>query len=579
MNITRISGRVLVRAVPMFLVGIVFALALLLVGFTAHRADAAPSQKEKRYSDTILEIKFKDESDIEAKGNKFIGTGADDVNEVLGKAKIQKNKQLFTKKKKELKREYRKLKDEGKDVADLSQYHQVRIAADADIDAVSGQLKALAIVEYAYAQPLPVASPVSPSWNSSQTFRQAAPVGVDSNGVSSWPGATGSKVKVVDMEYAWNVNHEDLSKARAPGAMIPNGTYEDPFGDTNHGTAVLGILGADSNTFGMTGIVKDAAIGMVNAYNTEGYAGANAIDIARANMNPGDVLLIEQQVDGPAPGTNDYVPLEWIASIYDAIRTATAQNIIVVEAAGNGGQDLNNTSLFGSPFPSGKADSGAIMVGAGGACSGGFTPRNSRLSFSSYGNRVNVQGNGECVFTTGYGNLYGAGNVNTFYTDAFNGTSSASAIVAGAAAAFSSAYEHLNSTPPTAAFVRNSLYATGTAQSFAAGSLGGNIGPLPNLAAALPRTDLTAPSAPTQLTASLSSWYRKPVLRWKAATDNVGIAGYKIYRNNVAKAVVGVTTSWTDSSVPRGTYQYAVSAIDKAGRESPKSNTITITVP
>lgn len=382
------------------------------------------------------------------------------------------------------------------------------------------------------------------------------------------------------MEYAWNVNHEDISKARAAGALIANGTYADPFGDTNHGTAVLGILGADANGFGVTSMVKNATIRMVNAYNTDGYAGANAIAVASAAMSAGDVLLVEQQIDGPGPGTSDYVPLEWIPSIYDAIRTATAQNIIVVEAGGNGGQNLNDASLFGSSFPNGQPDSGAIIVGAGGACNGGTTPRNSRLYFSSYGSRVNVQGNGECVTTTGYGNLYSTGGVNAYYTNSFNGTSSASATIAGTAAAFSSAYKQLNNVAPTVAFVRSTLQTTGTAQNVAAGTLSGNIGPLPNLAAALPRTDLTAPSAPTNLSVSLSVFGRKPTLKWTAATDNVAVTNYKIYRNNTLFTTITPSTTWTDNSAASHvTYQYQVSAVDKAGRESPKSNLVTVAVP
>lgn len=566
------------RFIP--LIGFMVAVSLLLTGFVGPQAGAAQHKKEKKYSDTILEIKFTDESDIEAKGNTFVGTGADEVNTILGKAKIQKNKHLFTKPKKELKQEYNTLKRQGKHVADLSQYYQVKIAADADIDAVSKQLEALAVVEHAYPQPLPVASPTSPSFVNNQTYRQAAPTGTDANSAASWPGATGSRVKVVDIEYSWNLTHEDMSKARI-SALIPNGSFDDPFDDTNHGTATLGVITADANSYGVTGLAKDAALGVVNAYTTDGYAGANAIDLARANMTPGDVLLIEQAIDGPAAGTADTVPLEWIPSIYDAILTATAQNIIVVEPAGNGNQNLDNSSLFGAPFPEGKSNSGALMVGAGGACSNGTTPRNSRMSFSTYGSRVDIQGNGECVVTTGgwNGTIYSAGGVNAYYTGSFNGTSSASAIIAGTAAAFSSAYEQLNGVAPTPAQVRSILQTTGTAQKFGTGTLSGNIGPLPNLAKALPYTDLIPPTAPTLTRITLSTWYRKPVLQWTAATDNVGIASYKIYRNNVAIVTVAPSTSYTDNSAPRGTHQYSVSAIDKAGRESPRGNPITIMVP
>jgi serine protease len=80
-------------------------------------------------------------------------------------------------------------------------------------------------------------------------------------------------------------------------------------------------------------------------------------------VTAGDVMLLEQQAPGPGGA---FVPLEVLPAVYDAIRLATQDGIIVVEAAGNGGVDLD---ALGSPFPAGKPDSGAIVVGAGsGGC-------------------------------------------------------------------------------------------------------------------------------------------------------------------------------------------------------------------
>jgi hypothetical protein len=141
---------------------------------------------------------------------------------------------------------------------------------------------------------------------------------------------------------------------------------------------------------------------MVNASNSErGWDLANSILVALSAISPGDVILIEQQTYGPSG--HGYVPVEWIPAVYDAIKTATASGVIVVEAAANGGENLGDTSVYGSSFPSGKPDSGAIIVGAGAACGNQGVPSRSRLSWSNYGPRVNVQGWGECVTTTGYG--------------------------------------------------------------------------------------------------------------------------------------------------------------------------------
>ncbi|HIJ87164.1 MAG TPA: hypothetical protein HPP97_05685 [Desulfuromonadales bacterium] len=97
----------------------------------------------------------------------------------------------------------------------------------------------------------------------------------------------------------------------------------------------------------------------------------------------------------------------------------------------------------------------------------------------------------------------------------------------------------------------------------------------------LPAKDITAPSAPANLaattfaqTATLSS----VVLTWNAATDNVAIAGYEIYRDGVriADKVTGLT--YTNLSVPANiTYLYYVIAVDTSGNRSIASNQLSVT--
>jgi fibronectin type 3 domain-containing protein len=62
-------------------------------------------------------------------------------------------------------------------------------------------------------------------------------------------------------------------------------------------------------------------------------------------------------------------------------------------------------------------------------------------------------------------------------------------------------------------------------------------------------------------------------LSWSASTDNVGVTGYKIYRNGAyLKTVTG--TSYTDGGLAANTtYSYKVSARDAAGMESTASGT------
>jgi hypothetical protein len=89
------------------------------------------------------------------------------------------------------------------------------------------------------------------------------------------------------------------------------------------------------------------------------------------------------------------------------------------------------------------------------------------------------------------------------------------------------------------------------------------------------RRDRTAPSAPTGLSARAGD--RQVKLAWGAATDNVGISGYRVYKNGVQIASVNAATlTYTDGPLTNGvTYSYTVKAVDGAGNESASSNTAT----
>ncbi len=82
----------------------------------------------------------------------------------------------------------------------------------------------------------------------------------------------------------------------------------------------------------------------------------------------------------------------------------------------------------------------------------------------------------------------------------------------------------------------------------AARDAAGNVSPLSS-SLQIGFVDTVAPSAPTAITA-VSPTAAAPSLSWAAATDNVGVTGYRVYRNGV---LVGTTTgtSFTDSSAPK----------------------------
>jgi fibronectin type 3 domain-containing protein len=89
--------------------------------------------------------------------------------------------------------------------------------------------------------------------------------------------------------------------------------------------------------------------------------------------------------------------------------------------------------------------------------------------------------------------------------------------------------------------------------------------------------DNEKPTAPGNLTATPAGTGQID-LSWLASTDNVGVTGYNVYRDGAPLASLGVTTSWSDTTVSaNSTYQYEVHAVDAAGHESDASNTATAT--
>jgi chitodextrinase len=89
-----------------------------------------------------------------------------------------------------------------------------------------------------------------------------------------------------------------------------------------------------------------------------------------------------------------------------------------------------------------------------------------------------------------------------------------------------------------------------------------------------PTPDTTKPTAPGNLTYTAFS-KTKITLAWTASTDNVAVAGYRVYRNGVLWATVsGTTTSYTGNRQNK-VYTYTVVAFDAAGNFSPASNSLT----
>ncbi len=91
---------------------------------------------------------------------------------------------------------------------------------------------------------------------------------------------------------------------------------------------------------------------------------------------------------------------------------------------------------------------------------------------------------------------------------------------------------------------------------------------------AAPVADTTAPSVPGGLTAVATS-SSQIKLTWSASTDNVGVTGYKVFRNGVQIATTSALT-YTSTGLSRAiTYSFAVAAFDAAGNSSAQSAAVS----
>ena len=231
-------------------------------------------------------------------------------------------------------------------------------------------------------------------------------------------GLSGKGVVIADIDWGFNPNHQDLrDQIKLTQSVFPNAI--SPVNVANgsrchHGTAVLGIAGAQLNTQGIVGVAFGADLWAIQAGldDIEDHsAWVAGMDFVRTQTDQARrVIILEVET---ILGGN----IEMIPSIAHEIREAINNRIVVCVPAGNRGLDagIGDDNI---PIPA----TGSILVGAT-----RFDPLDN-IRIGNGGCRVVVYAPGDLSIDVT------CGLPDNGYVAGFGGTSSAVAKVAGVAA-------------------------------------------------------------------------------------------------------------------------------------------------
>jgi hypothetical protein len=308
-----------------------------------------------------------------------------------------------------------------------------KIYSDEIIEILHGHAE----VELAYVEAGPSISPSSTVVFSQsmvhQGYLKSAPEGIDA--VFAWEeigGDGGGRLKFIDIEQGWNPQCENIRVGTFPSTGLNYTVFRD------HGEAVLNIILKQHGTAGGIGIAPKANGYIISQWRPGGnFNTADAILAAISELDFGDIILLEAQVFD-YPNMQGLWPVEIQPAIFESIRLATSLGITVIEAGGNGqnsigeGNDLDDF-IDGQgrktldPNGPGFRDSGAILVAAG-----SDSIPHKRIRHSNIGSRMNCYAWGERV-SSGGSHLGPSDIAIDSYRKKISGTSSAAAIIAGAA--------------------------------------------------------------------------------------------------------------------------------------------------
>lgn len=226
-----------------------------------------------------------------------------------------------------------------------------------------------------------------------------------------------------ELDYHLNFSYEPRSIVgdNADDAKQTKYGNDDVMGpDASHGTHVAGIIGAlRNNAVGIDGVADDVEIMSIRTVPDGDERDKDVANAIRYAVKKGAKVI--NMSFGKSYATNK-------AAVDEAIQYAMKHDVLIVQAAGNDGKNIDTAANF--PMRYAAAEKNWIVVGASGPNDDGTLA----ASFSNYGvNSVDVFAPGVQIYSSVPGSKY----------DSYNGTSMAAPVVAGLAALIREYYPRL----------------------------------------------------------------------------------------------------------------------------------------